>query len=491
MAKEIELKLAIPAQAGELLKQHKVLQQAHSYDSKNLQNIYFDTDDLELNKAKIALRVRKAGDRYIQTLKTSGSGSGGLHQRGEWEWPVKGPRLELDKIDPALWPEQLDTHNLAERIKPVFETNFTRKKWLLSVSHEHLSAEIELVQDLGAAIAGQQQDPISEIELELISGDTDLLFKVAHDLSDELPLIISNISKAVRGFRLIQPEKNYTRQPPIAGFDDIKGLIKAAQHELDHFVLVRDQLAFDRNWANLEGLYESLRQLRWCCYHLKRQRLPQSLYLPSVLTYKLRMLNYALEHMVNAYRQYQTWQRLEQCPEEVRQQADFAVLNTSYHNLMMEPWAGQTLLEIMQWLYMLDTELAEQAPQLTHFCDTEDLFQNLLSRVALPQHPTNKVQWLHQSGPLLHLVRWINYQPDMSSLGIRHLVHESNYLLNTITELGGLMSEELSLRYLHEEGRLTRPELLKRNEEEQYMKVLDLGRQALSFNSLQQNLLTI
>lgn len=490
MAKETELKLAIPAQAGDLLKQHPVLQQASSYDSKALQNIYFDTDDLALNRARVALRVRKAGDRYIQTLKTSGHGSGGLHQRGEWEWDVRGPVLELDKIDPVLWPDEIDTDNLAQRIKPVFETNFTRHKWILDVSHNGLSAQIELVQDLGAAIADGQKDGISEIELELLSGDTDLLFKVAHDLSDTLPLMISNISKALRGFRLIQPEKNYTLQPRSQGFDDIRGLIHTAQKELDHFILVRDQLAFDRNWDHLEGLYESLRQLRWCCLHLQRLSLPDALHLPSVLTYKLRMLNYALEHMVNAYRQYKCWQRLDNCPQEVRQQADFSILNASYHNLMMEPWAGQTLLEIMQWLYMLDTELAEKAPELVDFTDPEVMFQALLKRVSLPLKPTDKVQWLRQSGPLLHLVRWLNYQPDLLSLGSRQLLQDGNTLMDDIEALSGLMSEELSLQMLNDQGQLSAPDLLLRNEEEQYMKVLDLGRTGLSFSSLQQNLMT-
>ncbi|HCL37363.1 MAG TPA: CYTH domain-containing protein, partial [Marinobacter hydrocarbonoclasticus] len=42
-----------------------------------------------------ALRVRQAGDRYIQTLKTQGEFVNGAHRRQEWEWDLPGPDLDL------------------------------------------------------------------------------------------------------------------------------------------------------------------------------------------------------------------------------------------------------------------------------------------------------------------------------------------------------------------------------------------------------------
>lgn len=485
MAKEIELKLAIPSQAADLLKQHRVLQHASSYDSKELRNIYFDTENLDLNRAKVALRVRKSGNNYIQTLKTSGSGSGGLHKRGEWEWPVSGSELELDKITPDLWPSPLNAEILKHALKPVFETNFSRKTWHLNVSHQDIQAEIELVLDNGIATANGQQDPISEIELELQSGDPDMLFKVAHDLSDEVPLMISNVSKAQRGFRLYSPEHAGTWAPRVPPFENYSGLIKAAQIELDSFIAARDRLAFDRNWLNLEALYESLLQLRWCCFHLNRMTTPKHLKAPSYLTYKLRMLSYSLEHLVNLYRQNQSWQRLPNCPDALQKQANFTLLNSQYHTITSEAWTGQSLLEVMQWLYILDKEGDKKA-----FTHSEDIFQALLRCVQLPSHPTDKLFWLRQAAPLLHLIRWVNYQFPQPGLGIKHLNHEANQLVDLISELGGLMSEELSLKSLAEENVLNDPALLERNQKDQYQKVLELGRIGLSFNSLRQNLLS-
>lgn len=486
MAKEIELKLAIPAQAGDLLKQHRVLQQARSYDSKELINIYFDTDNLDLNRARVALRVRKAGDQYIQTLKTAGNGSGGLHQRGEWEWTVKGPELELEHIDPSLWPAPLDADYLAQNLKPAFETNFTRKKWLLDVSFDQMQAEIEMVLDNGAAIAGEHRDTISEIELELVSGNSDLLFKIAHDLSDEIPIQLSNISKAQRGYRLFAPHMAGARASRVLPFDDYTGLVTAAQVELDHFIAARDILSFDRNWLNLESLYESLLQLRWCCYHLNRSStIGKSLKMPTYLSYKLRMFTYNLEHLVNIYRQSQAWQRLDKSPALLQQQADFALLNSQYHAMINEPWMGQSMLEVMQWLHILSKEDLSQP-----FQDNELIFQDLLSRVQLPLHPTDKILWLKQSSPLLHLIRWANYQNQQQGLGTKHLIHEANQLIDLINELGGLMSEELAIQNIIDQNEPVEPALLRRNQQDQYEKVLELGRVALSFNSLKQNLQT-
>lgn len=486
MAKEIELKLTIPAQAGIILRQHPVLGQATSFDTKALKNIYFDTPDLMLNQSRVALRIRKAGDQYIQTLKTSGSGSGGLHERGEWEWELSKPELDLSLIDTDCWPASLNAEQLKETLQPAFETNFTRQRWMLNISHENLQAEIELVHDQGEVIAQGKKDPISEIELELKSGDADLLFLVAHDLSDEVPLLVSNISKAQRGFRLFAPEKAGLSPSRIPAFDDVQGLIRTAQSELDQFIALREQLAFNRNWALLNKLYDSLRQLRWCLLHLSRQaNIPETLHYPTALRYKMRMLSYSLEYLATLHQQKISWERLENCPNALRNCADFSALNENYQRLMTAPWVGQTLLEVMQWLYLLKREL----PQ-TPFTDKETVFQSLLSRVHLPRYPTDKVLWLRQQAPLLHLDRWIHYQYPAPSLGEKNLQQQAQELLKGISRLSGLMAEEMALLKLEQQGATgIDQQLINRNQDDQYELILELGRHELTFNSLQQNLL--
>lgn len=486
MAKEIELKLSIPTIASSLLRQHPALSQAISFDQQTLTNIYFDTQDLKLNKARVALRIRKAGDRYIQTLKTSGSGSGGLHERGEWEWELNKPELNLNLIEPDCWPAALDADQLKTELQPAFETNFTRQRWMLHTQYEHLSAEIELVHDQGDVIAQGKKDPICEIELELKSGDADLLFKVAHDLSDSVPLLVSNISKAQRGFRLFAPASAGLTPRCPAPFNNTHGLISAAQSELDQAIAVRDQLAFNRDWSLLDKLYDSIRQLRWCLLHLSRLKgIPESLHFPTALRYKMRMLSYSLERLATMSQQKTGWERLDHCPDELRASADFSTLNEYYQSLMTAPWAGQTLLETMQWLYLLKRELPE-----SDFANPDALFQRLLRRVHLPRYPTDKVLWLRQQAPLLHLSRWISYQYPMPPLGLKSLQQQMQLLLQGVGRLSGLMAEEIALTRLEQENTVKGLQtLIERNQADQYDLILELGRFELTFNSLQQNLL--
>jgi CHAD domain-containing protein len=68
-------------------------------------------------------------------------------------------------------------------------------------------AEIELCMDSGEIRAGQSSCPISEIELELISGEPQQLFKLALALLDVVPLVVEHTSKAEYGYLLFSATK--------------------------------------------------------------------------------------------------------------------------------------------------------------------------------------------------------------------------------------------------------------------------------------------
>lgn len=209
MSQEVELKLSLNE---EIVSQFWALDWFHSHPSikkqpqKLLENIYFDTPDLALLKTRAALRIRKSGEQYLQTLKTKGVSIGGLHQRGEWEHIIGdtaslaggSPQLKTELFPEDVWPEGLDTASLI----PVFETNFIRDVWLWRSA---FGSVVEMVLDQGKVVSGEQESVICEMELELVEGHAGCLFDLAEALTKTLPTLVSDTTKAQRGFELFSP----------------------------------------------------------------------------------------------------------------------------------------------------------------------------------------------------------------------------------------------------------------------------------------------
>ena len=201
MSTETEMKLSAvgvtPRQVSEHPEVRKYLRDQHP--ARHLGNIYFDTPELLLQRELIGLRLRRDGEQWLQTAKTSGAAVGGLHQRGEWEMPVAGEALELDRFDAKLLRKLFDDKEVAASLSPVFRTDFERSTWDLEFDDGTL---VELVLDNGEVKAGSRSETISEVELELKQGDSARLFELARALAETLPLRILNASKAARGYRL-------------------------------------------------------------------------------------------------------------------------------------------------------------------------------------------------------------------------------------------------------------------------------------------------
>jgi len=262
MAAEIELKLSLPEQALDALRAHPLLRacQLHEPRQRPLYNRYFDTPDQALNRHAVALRIRRQEDEFIQTLKTRGSSQGGLHQRNEWEWQLPADRLDLSLIAAGSLPDAIDP----QQLRAAFSTDFQRTTWLLEYSAAGAAARIELVLDEGWVKAGEQRDPIREVELELKGGAAAALIAFARELAATLPLRICRISKAERGYRLGCPER--ARQlpalpplPPTASHPQplyrlLATLTERLQCAMEGFEFLRDP-------ELLLPLYDDLQQL--------------------------------------------------------------------------------------------------------------------------------------------------------------------------------------------------------------------------------------
>lgn len=224
MAVETELKLRIAPGQLARLKRHALLKthQVERPVTRRLYNVYYDTPKLDLHHAAMALRLRRVGGKWLQTLKGGGEIQAGLHQRNEWEIPVGGEALEFPPS--PEWDVHLPPA-LRKKLRPVFVTDFMRTTRLL----DWQGARIEVCLDHGEIRTEQRSLPICELELELKSGDTSSLFELALAILDVVSCELEVVNKAEYGFRLLEgradsPVKG--RAPDIDAAQTLPGILQ-------------------------------------------------------------------------------------------------------------------------------------------------------------------------------------------------------------------------------------------------------------------------
>jgi triphosphatase len=208
---EREIKLALPTSQHDEIAQDFTRRTGTQGRKITLTNVYFDTPAHALAGAKSAVRLRGTPDQWLQTYKTAGEASDGMHSRHEWELPVAGEALEIGTLLEACDDEaaRRALQEAAPELGALFRTDFTRVIWEV----EHEGATIEAALDLGevsAEIDGEHRaTPISELELELKSGDEKALDTLAAQVRGAfLYLDPEDLSKARRGYDLIAQPKD-------------------------------------------------------------------------------------------------------------------------------------------------------------------------------------------------------------------------------------------------------------------------------------------
>lgn len=224
MIRETELKLHIDAEHLALLRRHPFLRALSVTRARTarLYSVYYDTPDLDLHRRAMALRLRRTGSCWVQTLKGGGQASAGLHQRNEWEVPAAAGHLDLEALAAR---GGVVPHAARDRLQPLFITDFSRTTRLLDFE----GARIELAMDSGEVRGGHSSCPISELELELKSGSPLSLFRLALVLLDIVPLRVEHSSKAEYGYRLSVPGNPAPVKgslPPLHGVQPARGALR-------------------------------------------------------------------------------------------------------------------------------------------------------------------------------------------------------------------------------------------------------------------------
>ncbi len=203
---EIELKLALPtsdpsglarslASCPPLARRKAVHQQ--------LLNIYYDTPEHSLDQQRVALRLRRVGSaaqaQWLQTLKIGGKGDSALSRRGEWETALPSPELDADALADTPWATLDQQGTLFQTLVPCFTTQFDRTTWTV---RQRDGTAVEVALDIGQITVDGKSTDLCELELELLAGDADALFRIARQIAATVSTLPLGTSKAARGYSL-------------------------------------------------------------------------------------------------------------------------------------------------------------------------------------------------------------------------------------------------------------------------------------------------
>ena len=266
MVKETEIKLRASRATLAALREHPLLKKRNKsgWQHCELFNQYYDTPARELAQARVALRLRRDGEQYIQTLKSRGQSVAGLSERNEWDWYLDKAKLDLKKLTDECWPAELAGLD-KKTLKPIFTTDFVREKADIAWGRGKAKVVIEAALDLGKVIAGKQEEEICELELELREGEPAALLELAIELAATLALMPCDISKAERGYRLFNPA-SYSLTLPEPQLEASMALDDAfaalAWQLLGNSQRLAEQYRFNGHWKLLEQWLQQLIDLR-------------------------------------------------------------------------------------------------------------------------------------------------------------------------------------------------------------------------------------
>jgi inorganic triphosphatase YgiF len=203
---ETELKFQVPAARRKTLA--AAVDGRSGAATQRLQAVYLDTAERALARAGIALRLRREGRHWVQTLKAAGSDR---LQRLEHNVPRTGSTATPPEVDLALHVGTPAGERLGAVLRdmpaavllPLYRTDIRRRQRRLRTR----GGSVELAFDQGYIVAGERRLPVCELEIELVSGAPQAVLDQAHRWVERHGLWLDVRSKAERGDLLARGEE--------------------------------------------------------------------------------------------------------------------------------------------------------------------------------------------------------------------------------------------------------------------------------------------
>ena len=229
--------------------------------------IYYDTPDRILFRNGLSLRSAD-GRRYTQTVKRVPidgirlpAASGRARQR------ARCPSCRI-----CRFPNRRPVNALAaEQLGAIFVTKVRRRTIRLDLP----GGVVEIAFDDGMIEAGERQERLTEIELELKAGDPSILHDLGLQLLEVAPLRVSMLSKSDRGYSLafdVAPKASKATPPGIAAAHTVDDVITLLLSSCQHQLLANQAVAdCGRDPEGVHQMRVALRRLRTACVLLGRE----------------------------------------------------------------------------------------------------------------------------------------------------------------------------------------------------------------------------
>lgn len=195
---ETELKFQVAARYSDALRRAVATASARR---TRLQAVYFDTEDRRLAAAGLALRLRREGRVWMQTLKGRGDG---VASRVEHE-----VRVSAAAAAPALDPQRHDGTPAGAALQAAlagagslvaqYRTDIERLHRVVRFA----GARIEIAHDRGAILAGTSRLAVDEVEFEWLGGAAGALPMLAMRWCERFGLWWDVRTKSEMGHRLM------------------------------------------------------------------------------------------------------------------------------------------------------------------------------------------------------------------------------------------------------------------------------------------------
>ncbi|MHC1551604.1 CYTH and CHAD domain-containing protein [Phyllobacterium sp. K27] len=240
---------------------------------RNLETVYYDTNNQELFASNSSLRVRRAGKRFIQTLKNSSTDA--ALTRNEWEVEITDEMPNLSAFTAKELATFLNGTKQAD-LAPIFTTIVRRHAVLV----EDVDARVEIAFDRGTINAGSHQLQLSEVELELKEGEPAALYRLGLKLADIAPLQLGTQSKSARGYALVSKKQSNSTKASESTFlpgDTVDEAIAKLFCECQRQLTANIHLAENSDPDGIHQMRVALRRLRTLLWILRQELAGHSL----------------------------------------------------------------------------------------------------------------------------------------------------------------------------------------------------------------------